>query len=197
MRTPSSASVRASGGSEPGAMPPISAWCARLAVKNAGRRVVAREDRRDDRHVGQVAAAPEGVVGDVNLAGAQVGHVVAQAAHAFLHRAEMHGDVRGVGDERGRGVEERAGEIQPLLDVGGQRRALERRAHLFGDRGETAVEEFEFDGVGAAVGGGVGENGRPRVGPSVSWEISRKSFHAADVARASPVRRPPWRWVRG
>src|SRR5438270_5810498 len=36
MSTPSSARFFENGGMEPGVMPPISAWCARLAVKKSG-----------------------------------------------------------------------------------------------------------------------------------------------------------------
>ena len=60
----------------------------------------------------------------------------------------MDGNVRGVGDEAAVGIEERAGKIESFFDVRGQRRAAQGRAHLLGDGGETAVEEFEFDGVG-------------------------------------------------
>jgi hypothetical protein len=45
----------------------------------------------------------------------------------------MHGDMRGVGDELTVPVEQRAGKIQPLLDVDRVRRVGEGHAHLLGD----------------------------------------------------------------
>jgi hypothetical protein len=39
-------------------------------------------------------------------------------AHAQTERAEMHGYVWRVGDETALGIEQSAGKIKPLLDVG-------------------------------------------------------------------------------
>ena len=115
--------------------------------EKAGARKSVGENGRDDRHVRQVAASTKGVVRDVHLARTQVGHVGAQAAHTFFHRAEVDGDVRSVGDEAAIGVEQGAGKIEAFLDVRGEGRAAKGDAHLLGDGGEAAVEEFEFDGV--------------------------------------------------
>ena len=64
----------------------------------------------------------------------------AQAANADAERAEMHGDMGGIGDELAVGIEQGAGEVQPLLDVGGKGRALQYRAHLFRDRHEEIIK---------------------------------------------------------
>ena len=45
------------------------------------------------------------------------------------------------------GIEDGAGVIAPLLDIGSEGGALERRAHLFRDRVEEAFEDFELDWV--------------------------------------------------
>ena len=68
--------------------------------------------------------------------------------HRFAHRAQMHRDMRRVGDQPAVGREDRAAEIEPLLHVHAARRVAERDAHLLGDAGELVVEDFEQDGVG-------------------------------------------------
>lgn len=50
--------------------------------------------------------------------------------HRLLHGAQMHRNVGGIGDQPPIGSEEGAGEVQPLLDVGGDGRALQDAAHL-------------------------------------------------------------------
>jgi hypothetical protein len=46
------------------------------------------------------------------------------------------------------GIEERAGEIEPFLDVHRIGRVLQRRAHLFGDVHEEVVEHLQHDRIG-------------------------------------------------
>ena len=55
--------------------------------------------------------------------------------------------MRGVGDQRAFAVEDRAGEIEPLLDVDARRRGLERDPHFLGGRHEQIVEDFELDRI--------------------------------------------------
>ena len=45
-------------------------------------------------------------------------------------------------------VEDRAGEVEPLLDVHGIGRVLQRHAHLLGDRHEQIVEDLEHHRIG-------------------------------------------------
>ena len=59
----------------------------------------------------------------------------------------MDGNVRRIGDQFARSVEQGAGEIEPFLDVYRSRRRLENDAHLFCDRHEEIVENFEPDRV--------------------------------------------------
>ena len=67
----------------------------------------------------------------------------------LAHRAQVHRHVRRVGDQVAVGVEQRAGEIEPLLDVDRVRGVGERHAHLLGDRHEQVVEHLEQHRVGA------------------------------------------------
>ena len=69
--------------------------------------------------------------------------------HGLAHRAQVHGHVRRVGDELALRVEQRAGEIQALLDVHRARGVGERHAHLLGDGHEQIVEDLEQHRIGA------------------------------------------------
>ena len=44
-------------------------------------------------------------------------------------------------------VKERAGEIQPLLDVGGKAASAQRNPHLLWNRRQQPLEDLKFDGV--------------------------------------------------
>lgn len=59
--------------------------------------------------------------------------------HRLLHGAQVDGDVGGVGDQPAVRAKEGAGEVQPLLDVGGDGRALQDSAHLLCSGREEAV----------------------------------------------------------
>ncbi len=78
---------------------------------------------------------------------------LADCPHAGPHRAQVHRHVRGVGDEAAAGVEQRAGEVEPLLDVHRVGRPLQRRPHRLGDAHEAAIVELKRDGVGLVLGG--------------------------------------------
>ena len=60
--------------------------------------------------------------------------------------------MRGVGDEHPVGVEERAGEVEPLLDVDREGSVLEGEPHLLGDRHEAVVEDLQHDRVAVRAG---------------------------------------------
>lgn len=83
-------------------------------------------------------------------------HLPAAASEHLLdglpHRAQMHRNVRGIGDQIAVGVEEGAGEVEPLLDVDGVRGVLQADAHLLGDGHEEAVEDLQHHRVGFGAG---------------------------------------------
>ena len=89
----------------------------------------------------------EGVVDDHQVAFFPGGEAVEDGQHAGGHGAQVRRDVGGLGDEAAGAVEERAGEVQALLDVGRIGCALERNAHLLGDAGEAVTIELEGDWV--------------------------------------------------
>ena len=65
----------------------------------------------------------------------------------LAHRAQVHRHVRRIGDQVALGVEQRAGEIEPLLDVHRVRGVLQPQAHLLGDRHEEVVEDLQHHRV--------------------------------------------------
>ena len=67
------------------------------------------------------------------------------------HRAEVDGDVLGLGDHRALGVEQRGRAVAALLDVGGVGAADQHRARLLGDARQRAGEDREGDGIEAHV----------------------------------------------
>ena len=123
--------------------------------------------------------------------GFSVSRAVAQhGAHALAHRAEMHRHVRRVGHQAALGVEDRAGEIQPLLDVDAQRGVLQHRAGLLRHVHEQVVEQFQQHRIGpAAVGGHARRRG---LGAAQDHVIER-----GDLGGPAGLDRPWWRWPRG
>ena len=65
----------------------------------------------------------------------------------------MHRHVRRIGDQVAVGVEQRAGEVQALLDVDGVRRVLQTQAHLLGNVHEQVVEDLKHHRVGVGADG--------------------------------------------
>ncbi len=131
----------------------MSAWWAREATKKSGRPRVADEHRRDHRHVRQVRAAVIGAVEQPGIPGAQpLAAGVHHRAHARAHRAQVHGHVRGVGDQATARIEQRARVVEALADVDRLRRRLQHLAHLLGDVHEQVVEDLDARRVGGGGG---------------------------------------------
>ena len=70
-----------------------------------------------------------------------------------VHGPQMHRHVRRVGNEQAGRIENRAGEVEPLLDVHRIGGVLQRHAHLLGDRHEQIVEHFEHHRIGVGADG--------------------------------------------
>ncbi len=133
------------------------------------------EDRGDDGDVGEMGAAVVRVVDGVRVTRPHAGAAPADdLLDAGAHRSQVDGDVRGVGDEVAVRVEERAGEVEAFLDVDGLGGGLQSGAHLFGDRHEEVVEDFEEYGVGRRAG--------------VGTLRDRRTFHdQVSVVRSRPL----------
>ena len=100
--------------------------------------------------------------------------VVQHGAHALAHRAEMHRHVRRVGHQEALGIEDGAGEVQPLLDVHAHRGVLQHRAGLFGDVHEQVVEQLQQHRIGPIAAGG--DARRQRLGAAQHHVVERGDF---------------------
>ena len=110
------------------------------------------EHRGHHGDVGKMRAAVIGRVQHPHIAGREIAADLApHGLDAAVHRAEMHRDMRGVGDEPAVAIEDGAGEVEPLLDVDRARGVLQRIAHLLGNRGEALVEHFEQHWIDAGA----------------------------------------------
>ena len=96
-------------------------------------------------------------------------------------------------------VEDRAGEIEPLLDVDRVGGVLQRHAHLLGDRHEEVVEHLEHDRIGlgadrarasAAARRGSGRC-RSRAVTSACQPGSTTMVWCGSMTRAGPATRAP------
>jgi hypothetical protein len=91
-----------------------------------------------------MGAAMVRVVEHVHIARVHLPRVLADhGLDTFAHAAQVHGHVRRVGNQVARGIEERAAEVQALLDVDRVGRVLQLQAHLLGDVHEQVVEHFK------------------------------------------------------
>ena len=148
-------------------MPPTSAWWPRLAVK---KRSSPRASCTGVTTVmsGRCEPPAAGSLVTNTSPGARVRVRGVDGAHRLAHRAQVHGDVRRVRDQSGVAVEHRAGEVEPLADVGRDRGAAQHRAHLLGDRHEQVVHDLEPDRIDLArrarsgrLAGQIGEDDAP------------------------------------
>ena len=132
------------------------------------------EHRNNHSDVRQMGPATIGIIQHISIAGADSAAIAAIAARvddpadALAHRAEVHRDVRRIGDQRALGVKYRAREVEPLLDVDAGRRRLERDSHFLRDGHEEVVENLEADRIdpgasrlSAVEWNGAGQDERP------------------------------------
>ena len=149
-----------------------------------------------------MGAAGVGVVEDGDVAFAE-GEGFHDGLDGVGHGAEVNGHVVAHGDDALMAVEEGAGVVAALLDVGRDGGAAEGGAHLFGDGVDGALEDGEFDGT----------NGGGTYGGLVHACTSITRFRKASTRRTSPGGRmvaelysemmagpakvsPAWRWSR-
>ncbi len=116
-------------------------------VGHEGDDAAVAEHRRDHVDVGQVrAAAVVGIVGDEHVARLDLvlRKARAQGCDRADHRAEMDRHAVRLGDHVAVGIEDRRRAVRALLDVGRERRAGQRRAHLLG--GEEQIARHRLGG---------------------------------------------------
>ncbi len=108
--------------------------CARDREADAG--------SRHQRDVREVRAAGERVVEDEDVVGS--GIVGADCRDRIGHRAEVDRDVLGLRDHAAAPVEDGGRAVAPLLDVRGERRADQNRAHLVRNRAQRRADQLEL-----------------------------------------------------
>ena len=96
-----------------------------------------------------MGAAEVGIVEDYDVARLPVVEDGERGGDAVRHRAQVRGDVGGLGHQAARAVKKRAREVEALLDVGRVACALQCDSHLLGDAAETVAVELEGDGIGS------------------------------------------------
>ncbi len=111
------------------------------------RLLAANEDWRDERYVGQMGAAAEGIVDDGDVASLQF-EILQNRTHAHRHRPKMHRHVISHRERLACSVKDRAGVIAPLLDVRRESRATQSCTHFFRDGMKNTFENLQFDGIG-------------------------------------------------
>ncbi len=92
--------------------------------------------RRDEGDVGQMVPPGKRVVEHPHVTGH--GTAFGHGAHRLVHRAEVHGDVGGLGDHPPGRVEQGGGAVPAFLDVGRVGAAHEQCPGLLGDTGKGA-----------------------------------------------------------
>ncbi len=119
-------------------------------VDRPGDDVPGDEDRLGQHDVGQMrGAALIGIVADEDVAGAYAadGMSLHYVRQEFEETTEVHRDVLGLAERLAMHVEERRRAIATFLDVGRIAGAHQCFAHLLGDRGESAADDFDGDRI--------------------------------------------------
>ena len=88
-------------------------------------------------------AALERIIDDDDVALCPVGKAIQDGLHACRHGAQMRRNVGRLRDQPPGAVEQGAGKVQALLDVGRIGRAPQRDAHFLGDAGKAVAVELE------------------------------------------------------
>jgi hypothetical protein len=102
-------------------------------------------DCLDERQVGKVRPALVWVVEKEDVTGIRT--LPDDGTHCVGHRAEVHGDVRGLRDHPSVGVEQRGRGVPSLTDVGRQRATNQYRAHLLRDHRDRVRHHGQLERV--------------------------------------------------
>ena len=132
MRRPSWKISVASGGNDPGAIPPTSAWWARFAAHPSNVPSSANAGATNVMSFRWVPPANGSFTTIWSPGSSAVAARVDRGPHGRRHRTEMHRDVLGLREQRAVGREHRARAVGALFDVRAVRGAAQHRAHLVG-----------------------------------------------------------------
>ncbi len=115
--------------------------------------------RHDHGDIGQVRSAAKGIIEHIGIAAPEPASIPCacprfdHASDGVSHAAKMHRDMRRIGDQRACCIKQRAGKIQPFLDIDRCGGGLQHHAHFFGNRHEQVVENLQPHRIGCGAGG--------------------------------------------
>ena len=105
------------------------------------------EHRCDDRDIRKMTAAGGRVIGNQHVTGLEVVRLAPDLLlDRLTHGPQMDRQMGGIGHQFAVGTKQRTRKIQPLFDIGGNRRFLKHTAHLFGNGHEQVAENRQLDG---------------------------------------------------
>ena len=95
------------------------------------------------------AATVIGIIGEERVART---YVIDRVALEYMfdcaqHRAEMHGNVLGLGDQPTLGIKDRSRGVVSFLDVGGIGRTDQQSSHLFSDGHKRVGKDLQQNGI--------------------------------------------------
>lgn len=104
------------------------------------------EYRRNKRNIWQMIAALIRVIEDDDIARGKGGAVLDGGLHGGRHRAQVDGDVGGLGQHSAIAQENGAAKVEPFFDVGAVGGASQGDAHFFGNGGKKMAEYGKGNG---------------------------------------------------
>ena len=109
-------------------------------------RMAGKVHRHHQRDIGEVRAAAEGVVEHDDVAGFEF-TLFYRGRNRHGHGAQVHRHVIAHGDDLAFGIEDGAGVVAALFDIGREGSAAQCGSHFLGDGMVKVLENLEFDGV--------------------------------------------------
>jgi hypothetical protein len=98
------------------------------------------------RDIGEVGAAAERIIEHDDVARFEF-TLIYSSGNRHGHGAQVHWHVIAHGDDLAFRIEDSAGVVAALFDIGGKGSAAQCGSHLFGDGVVEVLEDFEFDRI--------------------------------------------------
>ncbi len=104
------------------------------------------KERSHQGHIGQMRTAQIGVIDNQHISRSPP-DTADNLPHGIGHTTQMDRDMSRLGAQVTRGIENRTGEVQPVLDIGRKRRPLQAGTHLLAYGIDAAGENSQFHGI--------------------------------------------------